>query len=110
MHVREATVKAEREFFRLIHSEASSETFRPGGSGRIKLGVEPQAQFSPQRGPPRFFNSKLQQQKEQKEQKEREEKAAAEAKAASRCLRKQFGVLIESFIQDPPRLLARPGL
>eukprot|EP00439_Symbiodinium_sp_Y106_P077210 s1684_g16.t1 len=34
-------------------------------------------------GPPRFFNSKLQQQKEQKEQKEREEKAAAEAKAAS---------------------------
>ena len=34
-------------------------------------------------GPPRFFNSKLQQQKEQKEQKEREEKAAAEAKAAA---------------------------
>ncbi|CAE7474630.1 unnamed protein product [Symbiodinium sp. CCMP2456] len=68
---------------------AGSENWRFGGSGAPatpSAGTARPDTSTPAAkpsGPPRFFNSKLQQQKEQKEQKEREEKAAAEAKAAS---------------------------
>ena len=75
--------------FTILDNTALRPAAKPASGCSGFLGVGRMTASHMLRGPPRFFNSKLQQQKEQKE---REEKAAAEAKATTSAVLRAHGI------------------